>query len=271
MAGRVMLLVPLFALVGCGSTPTVSDAAVVYCTTPARQSETLAAAKSLRLVDSTPGGNQVVVGGKTLSFDEWREQRRADFVKACTAFADPVVKPASSGTPAWLSTLLTVLTGLFSTLAGAWVAWFSANRREDRTRGKHQAVALRTASTEFVAAVREYGEAWQRRSPDGTQPSAAALLRKRDVLANQFAVTTLLWPAWTAPGVLRAEAMAFGDGVESGWGFDRDRTELKPRAQALNDKAAVLDRRVEVLARALERPADAEKLFAAEFAEAARP
>ncbi|MFJ5984568.1 hypothetical protein [Lentzea sp. NPDC092896] len=161
-------------------------------------------------------------------------------------------------------------TSLFSALVGAWLAWFSANRREDRTRGKAQAVSLRTAASEFVAAVREYCDVQLKGSTDGTPPSAAALWRKRDLLANQFAVTALLWPDWTAPKLLRDETMAFGDDVASGWQFDRDRTELRPRAAALNAAAAKLDGRAEVLARALERPADAGKLFAPEFGEGAR-
>ncbi|MFJ8959049.1 hypothetical protein ACIRG5_06630 [Lentzea sp. NPDC102401] len=271
MAGRSTLLILLFLLAGCASAPTVSDAAAVYCAARGRQSETLEAAASLKLVDSTSFGNRVVVGGKTLSFDEWRDQRRADFVKACNALAEPVMKPASpSSTPGWLSTLLTVVTSLVSALVGAWLAWFTANRREDRARGKQQAVSLRTAGNEFVAAVREYCEVQLKGSADGSPPSATELWRKRDVLANQIAVTALLWPDWTAPKVLRGEVMAFGGDVASGWRFDRNRTELRPRADELNAAAAKLDGRVEVLARALERPADAEKLFAPEFAEGAR-
>ncbi|SFQ99810.1 hypothetical protein SAMN04488564_101932 [Lentzea waywayandensis] len=271
MAGRSTLLVLLFLLTGCASAPTVSDAAAVYCTAKGRQSETLEAAASLKLVDSTSFGNRVVVGGKTLSFDEWRDQRRADFVKACNALAEPVLKPASpSSSPVWVSTVFTMLASLLVAGAGAWAAWFTANRREDRTRGKQHAVSLRTASNEFVAAVREYCDVQLKGSTDGTPPSAAELWRKRDLLANQFAVTALLWPDWTAPRTLRGEAMAFGDGVASGWQFDRNRTELRPRAAELNAAAAKLDGRVEVLARALERPSDAEKLFAPEFGEGAR-
>jgi hypothetical protein len=268
MAGRMTLLVPLFLLTGCGSAPTVSDAAVVYCTTSARQSETVQAAAALKLVDSTSFGNKVVAGGKTLSFDEWRDQHKTNFGKACNALADPVMKPSSP--PTWLTTLLAALTSLFSALVGAWAAWYTANRREDRTRGKQQAVALRTASNEFVAAVREYCDVRLKGSADGTPPSASEVWRKRDLLANQFAVTGLLWPDWTVPRALRAEVMAFGDGVEDGWRFDRDRTELRPRAAELNAAAARLDGGVEVLARALERPADAKQLFAAEFGEVAR-
>jgi hypothetical protein len=273
MAGRVMLLLLLlFLLAGCASAPTVSDAAVVYCAEQGRQSETLRAADSLNLVDSTSFGNRVVVGGKTLSFDEWRDQRRADFVKACNALAEPVMKPASpSSTPGWLSTILTVLTSLFSALVGAWLAWFTANRREDRTRGRQQAVTLRTASNEFVGAVREYCDVQLKGSADGTPPSAAELWRKRDLLANQLAVTALLWPDWAAPKTVRGEAMAFGEDVASGWQhYERDKTELRPRADELNAAAAKLDGRIEVLARALERPADAEKLFTHEFGEGAR-
>jgi len=270
MADRSTLLVLLFLLTGCASAPTVSDAAVVYCADKGRQSETLEAAASLKLVDSTSFGNRVVVGGKTLSFDEWRDQRQPDFVKACNALAEPVLKPAPPSSSPWVSTVLTMLASLLVAGAGAWAAWFTANRREDRTRGKQQAVSLRTASNEFVAAVREYCDVQLKGSADGTPPSAAELWRKRDLLANQFAVTALLWPEWTAPRTLRGEAMAFGGDVASGWQFDRDRTELRPRADGLNAAAAKLDGRVEVLARALERPADAEKLFAPEFGEGAR-
>ncbi|MET9225515.1 hypothetical protein [Lentzea sp. NPDC003310] len=259
MAGRMTLLVLLLLPAGCGTAPTISDAAVVHCAAPARQQETLQAAAALRLVDSTSFGNKVVVGGKTLSFDEWRDGYRTNFVKACAALSEPVMKPAS--TPAWLTTLLTVATSLFSALVGAWVAWYTANRRDDRTRGKQQAVALRTASGEFVAAVRDYGDVRLRGSADGTPPSAAEVWRRRDLLANQVAVAALLWPDWTAPRTLRTELAAFGETVEDGWDFDRDRTELRPRADALTAAAVGIDGRVEVLARALERPADAEKLF----------
>jgi hypothetical protein len=271
MAGRVTLLAVVLLLPGCASSPAVSDAAVAYCAAPGKRQETLDAAVALKLIDSRSAGNKAETEGKSLSFDEWRDQRGPDFNKACSALAEPQMRPPqASSPPGWVTIVVTALTSAFSALVGAGITWVVGNKREDRTRRKQQAVVLRTASSEFVAAVREYCDAKLKDSADGGPPSALELWRKRDALITQFSVTAMLWPRWTAPLALRAEAAAFDGDVERGWGHERNRSELRRRADELVAAAVKLDSRVEVLARGLERPAGAKRLFVSEFGQVVR-
>jgi hypothetical protein len=258
MIGRLSLLV-LVLLAGCGAAPQISDAALVYCS--AHRSETADAAVALRLADSSAIGNKIVVDKKTIGFDEWRRTRQMEFERACSAVAEPNMRPpAPNSTPAWVGTTITVVTGLISTFAGALIAYWFTNRREDRNRAKEHAIALRRASREFVDQVRDYCAAQLK-----GQASAAELRRKRDQLNTQLTVTKLMRPEWSAPDVLRTEVDAFCDSVEEGWDVENDRSERKPRSAEVVKAAETLDRRIEVVVQALQRPNVADALLDAEF------
>lgn len=258
MIGRMPLLV-LVLLAGCGAAPVVSDAALVYCSS--HRSETVAAAVALGIEDSTAIGNRVVVDGKTLEFDEWRKTRRAQFERACAAAAEPQMRPPAAGSaPSWIPTLITAVVGLLSTLAGALITRLATNRREDRNRAVEHAIALRKASREFVDEVRVYCDT-QLKGP----ASAAALREKQHLLNTQLAVTALLRPKWTVPDALRTELGLFGDSVQEGWHFKSDKKERQPRAAEVLAAAETLDKRIEVVVQALQRPADADELLTAEF------
>ncbi|WP_157984660.1 hypothetical protein [Lentzea terrae] len=258
-----MPLLVLVLLAGCGAAPVVSDAALVYCSS--HRSETVAAAVALGIEDSTAIGNRVVVDGKTLEFDEWRKTRRAQFERACAAAAEPQMRPPAAGSaPSWIPTLITAVVGLLSTLAGALITRLATNRREDRNRAKEQAVALRKASREFADEVRDYCDAQLR-----GQASAIELRRKRDQLNTQLAVTKLMRPEWSAPDELRSELDAFAESAEQGWRVKNDRRERQPRVIEVTQAARALDRRIEVVVQALQRPAHADELLHAEFRQAA--
>lgn len=257
MIGRLSLLV-LVLLAGCGAAPQISDAAVVYC--ESHRSETVDAAVALKLADSTSIGNKIVVGNSTLEFDEWRKTRQVEFAKACAAAAEPQMRPPQSSSPSWIPTAITAVASLISTLAGAFIAYVATNRREDRNRAKEHAVALRKASREFVDEVRDYCDARLK-----GLASAVEVRRKRDQLNTQLAVTRLMRPEWSAPQLLRTELDALCDSVEEGWDFDNDRSEQQPRAAAVTRAAETLDRRIEVVVQALQRPDDADALLDAEF------
>ncbi|MET8764630.1 hypothetical protein [Lentzea sp. NPDC004782] len=149
---------------------------------------------------------------------------------------------------------------LASLFLGAWITWVSTNRREDRNRAKEHAIALRKAGREFVDEVRDYCDAQLK-----DNGSTAELRRKRDQLNTQLAVTRLMRPEWTAPDVLRAELDAFDGSVAEGWYFEDDRSERRPRAAAVIEAVETLDRRIEVVVQALQRPGDADDLLGAEF------
>ena len=255
MIGRWALLV-LVLLAGCGATQQISDAALVYCAS--HRSETVDAAVALQLADSTSIGNRIVLGQTVLEFDEWRRTRQVEFAKACAATAEPQMRPTAS--PSWIPTLITALASLLSTLAGAFIAYVATNRREDRNRAKEHAVALRRASREFVDEVRDYCDVQLK-----GLASAAELRRKRDQLNTQLAVTNLMRPEWSAPHVLRKELDTFCDSVEEGWYFENDRSERQPRAAEVTKAAETLDRRIEVVVQALQRPDDADALLDEEF------
>ena len=258
MIGRMSLLV-LMLLAGCGAAPQISDAAVVHCLS--HRSETADAAVALRLADSTSFGNRIVAGGRTMEFDEWRRTRQVEFEKACSAVAEPHMRPpVPSSAPGWVTTVITVLAGLVSTFLGAVIAYVFTNRREDRNRAKEHAIALRRASREFVDEVRGYCDAQLK-----GLASAAELRRKRDQLNTQLAVTRLMRPEWSAPDTLRAELDAFCDSVEEGWYVDNDRSERRPRAAEVTKAAETLDRRIEAVVQALQRPDAADELLEAEF------
>jgi hypothetical protein len=264
MIGRMSLLV-LVLLAGCGAAPAISDAALAYCSS--HRSETVDAAVALGVGNSTTFGNRIVVDGNTtLEFDEWRRSRQPEFERACAAAAEPQMRPpAPSSTPAWIVPAITALAGLLSTLLGARITWVATNRREDRNRAVDHGIALRKASRELVDEVRAYCDT-QLKGP----ASATELRRKRDLLNTQLAVTKLMRPEWSAPDVLRTELDTFGDTVEEGWDFDDDRSERQPRVAAVTKAAETLDRRIEVVVQALQRPADADELLVAEFGQVAR-
>lgn len=261
MIGRLALLV-LVLLAGCGATQQISDAAVVYCAS--HRSETVDAAVALGLADSTSIGNRIVIDKNVLEFDEWRKTRQVEFAKACAAMAEPQMRPAPSSSPSWIPTAITAVASLISTLIGAFIAYVATNRREDRNRAKEHAIALRKASREFVDEVRDYRDARLK-----GLASAEHVRDKRDQLNTQLAVTRLMRPEWSAPQLLRTELDGLCDSVEEGWDFEHDRSELQPRAEAVTRAAETLDRRIEVVVQALQRPDDADALLDAEFGQVA--
>ena len=260
MIGRLVLLLLPLSLMGCASsTPVITDAAVVYCAVPVRQSQTVEAAVALRLVDSSSTGNSVAVDGITHTFEEWRDKRRTEFDKACKAVAEPQMRPAAtSALPTWATLLISFLAAAL----GAVLSWFLTNQKDQRNRRQQHAVVLRTAGDEFVSAMYAYRDAQLK----GDSPADTDLRAKRDRLSQPLAVDKHLRPAWHEVDVVQTDlAAVFTDATETPWRFSDHKEELRPRADRLTGASEVLDRRIAALASSLERPRRAKTLLNAKF------
>lgn len=252
MASRLcLLLTGSFALLtACSAAP--SDAALVQCTAPAQQSRTVEAAVSLELVGKDSERDNISVDGKGYRFDAWRDERFEDFTRACEALVEQT-RPA---TPNPLVTQIVAAVMSFVTLlVGALVTWVATSTRDEINRRRQQASELHKASRAFVVAVRDYCEA-RLRGTEAGPPSLSEVNRTRDELAGQLARTAVLRPQWKDTDALHAELTGnvLGNEIETGWDFERSREERRPRADEVNNAVNKLDRRIDVVVRALERP-----------------
>lgn len=237
------------------------DATLVQCTSKSRRGATVEAAVSLRLVDRGSTADRVAAGGRALSFDEWRDAEPDRFERACEVSVE-AAQPRTSPDP-----LVTALIGLVPVAGGAAIAWFTAGWRDALNRGKAQAAALSKASRAFVTAVRDYCDAQVNGAADAGAALTSQVRHKRDDLVSQLNRTAALRRGWTAPAALEAQvtAGALGDAISTGWAYREDRGERRTRADDVTRAVEALDRRVDVVVRALETPGRRHPELWAEF------
>jgi hypothetical protein len=253
MASRLCLLLTgsFVLLSACSTAP--SDVALVQCTAPAQQAHTVDAAISLRLVHEDSRRNSISVGGETYEFDEWRAARFEDFTRACEALAEQA-RPAAPNPLVTQS--VAALISLVTLMVGVVTTWLTTSRRDEINRRRQHAGELHRASRAFVVAVRDYCDARLRRTENDGPPPVSEVRHTRDDLSAQLTRTEALRPRWNAPAVLRASltGSVLGNEIETRWDFERNREERRPRADEVNNAVNDLDRGVDVLVRALERP-----------------
>ncbi|GAA1275004.1 hypothetical protein [Saccharothrix xinjiangensis] len=237
------------------------DATLVQCTSKSRRAATVEAAVSLRLVDRGSTPDRVSTGGRALSFDEWRDAERDLFERACEVSVR-AAQPQTSPDP-----LVTALIGLVPIAGGAAIAWFTAGWRDALNRGKAQAAALSKASRAFVTAVRDYCDAQVNGAADTVATLTSEVRHKRDDLVSQLNRTAALRRGWTAPGALEGQVTSgvLGDAISTGWAYRDDRGERRGRAGDVTRAVEEVDRRVDVVVRALETPGRRHAELWAEF------
>ncbi|MCP2203320.1 hypothetical protein LX90_007043 [Lentzea flava] len=260
MGSRLCLLLmgPFALLMVCSCAP--SDVAVVQCATPAQRARTVEGAISLGIVgkDSTP--DRISVKNETMNFDEWRDRKPGEFTRACEAVAPVAPSPL-------LTQVISVLSSLGLLAVGVVATWTTTTWRDGINRRKQQAEALHKASRAFVGAVRDYCDARLRGTADHGPPPLQDVRHKRDDLAAQLVRVEAARPKWTAPAALRAELIGgpLGDDIETKWEIERSREERRPRADEVNKAVNELDRRIDVVVRALESPGRTRRELLREF------
>ena len=248
MVSRLCLLMGLLAfLAACSSMP--SDVAIVQCTAPAQRERTVDGAISLGLAAKDSKPDRILTNSGVLTFEEWRDRKPDEFARTCDAVSP--VAPSPLRTQA-----IAALVSLATFVLGAAATWFTTTWRDGINRRKQQADALHKACQAFAGAVRDYCDARLDPTADPGPPPTQDMRHKRDDLAAQLIRVKALRPKWTAPETLRAELAegVLNDDVEENWQIEQSREERRPRADEVNKAVNELDRRVDVVVRALERP-----------------
>jgi len=255
--GRVLLLtgflLVLFGPSASAGDKGAEDARIVYCLADAHRAELADAAVSLKLADAAAQNDHVVVGGKNMGLDAWRETHEESFDRACKALFSASKDSAGGGSGGgfgWTA----LLTILLPVAAGAGLTLLTTEFRAARDAGRLRADALRTAARNFAEAVSGYADAWTGHSL-GPQPSDEGVARARVELDARLREVEVLHRGWDAIAPPRATISSgpLGESLAEGWqplGADGRRARAARVRDALDD----LHARCETAAGALERP-----------------
>lgn len=229
--------------------PNTTDVSLVYCTSPARRADLVAAVAVLGLAQRGATPDRILADGRDQSVEEWRTAHRDQFDRACEALIaarqHDTGAAASGGGTSWWSIIGTALvTGFLGWFFGALLAGAGARRLE--------AENLRLASIAFVGASQRLVRLLAGKRP-GAPPPDDEVHQCRNALANALDQAGGRW-FWRRPRQLRAslDGPRFGPAMTQGW-WEDDETERR-RDQLVTDLSR-LGSEIERVAQALQTPA----------------
>ncbi|ROO88910.1 hypothetical protein EDD29_6595 [Actinocorallia herbida] len=228
------------------------DAQLVFCLSGDHRQGLADAAGILGLAE--PRGTRVVVGGRELSLEEWREKKPTDFERACAALVSASAETPAAGkadSPFSLAALAAVLVPV---VVGAGLAWSASEWRASVDAGRAKADEFRAAARAFTESVRAYVQE-ELRYTVGRRPDADAVDRDRMSLDTWLQRVALAEPKWRMVQDLRAALGGdLGEILSEGWDEPGGAQEKTGRAKRIEADLAVLEEGCERIALALERP-----------------
>lgn len=188
------LLLLLIAAPAYAQTPADTDKRTVFCLGGETRAKLAEAAVSLKLATS-PQNARLLVGGRQLTLEEWRDAKPKDFQRTCAAVAAGHPDQRTAEPASFLATMLGVL---LPVVVGGLLTLFSTEWRVSANTGGKHADDLREAAFSFGEAVRDYAEDRRRNRPPSVTPFETAHAN----LARQLRRVRDYRPTWVLPGVL---------------------------------------------------------------------
>lgn len=250
-ASVVLSLMAPFTIVACSSeSPAAADQRLVFCLAEDRRSDLVAAAVVLEPSAAADDPGLVrVPDGRELTPVQWRIAQPESFDRACRALNPP----RSAGQP---NQLVSSLLPFGTALVAALLTFVGSRLRDITLRGEQQARALRVALSPFVSATEDYVREWE--SGPAQTPQAREVHDRRADLRMELRRVTLIRPRATLPGtVLATLSNELGEGVTNGWHQDNRAN----RAAEVRAALSSVERSVDTLAHALERPVRQRRLL----------